>query len=75
LSHYLERTDLTPLRQSDGTVQLEIGSAVKMPFLTEKVADGSVKGGGFPQTSHLSEAQHCPFSSSKSPVRTLGTVV
>jgi hypothetical protein len=61
----LGRTQLTPLGESGGPVELEIGPAVEMLFLVKMVLDGSVDGDEFLQTSHPSEAQHGTFSSSK----------
>lgn len=54
---------------------LEIGPAVEMAFLVEVVMDGGVDGDEFLQTSHTTEAEHCPFSSSKRKVRILSAVI
>ena len=61
----LSGTKLAPLRESDGSVALEIVSGVEMSFLIEEVVDGGMNGGEFLQTSHLPETEHGPFSSSK----------
>ena len=46
-----------------------------MAFLIKMVVNGGVDGNEFLQTSHLSEAEHGPLSSSKRKVRVLGSVV
>jgi hypothetical protein len=66
---------LAPLGESDGSVELEIVSAVVSAFLIEVVMDGAVNGYEFLQTSHLSETEHGSFTSSKWLVRILGTVI
>ncbi len=57
--------ELTPLSQCGGAVELEIVPAVEVAFLVEMVMDGGMDGGEFLKTSHPSEAEHRPFSSSK----------
>ena len=59
------RTELAPLGESGGTVELEIVSAVERALLVEMVADGGMNGGEFLQTSHAAKPLHGPFSSSK----------
>lgn len=56
---------LTPLGESCGAGQLEIGPAVEMLFLVEMVVYGRMDGDEFLQTSHASETLHRPFSPSK----------
>jgi hypothetical protein len=59
------RTELTRLSESGGAVKLEVFSAVEVAFLVEMVVNGGVNCDEFLQTSRSSEAQLCPFSSSK----------
>ena len=61
----LGSTQLTPLGESGGSVELEIGPAVEMSFLVKMVLDGGVDGDEFLQTAHAPEAQHRPLPSSK----------
>ena len=41
------RAKLAPLGESGGTVQLEIGSTVKVALLIEMIVDGRMDGGEF----------------------------
>jgi len=58
-------TKLTPLGESGVAVQLEIGSAVEMAFLIKMIKDRDVNSDELLQSSHLSEVEHSPLSSSK----------
>jgi hypothetical protein len=66
---------LAPLGESSGAVEFEIVSAVEGAFLIEMVVDGRMNCGELLQTSHLPEAEHRTFSSSKWQVRILGPIV
>jgi hypothetical protein len=59
------RTELTPLVQSGGAVDLKIAPAVEVAFLVEVIVDGGVNGCEFLQTSHAPEAKHCAFTPSE----------
>ena len=65
LSNLLCRAKFTPLGESGGAVELEIGPAVEMAFLVEVVMDRGVDGDEFLQTSHAPKSMHGPFSSSE----------
>lgn len=71
----LPGTKLTPLGESSASVELEIVSRVEVAFLIEMVVHGRMNSGEFLQTSHLPEAQHRPFSSSKRQMGILGTII
>jgi len=69
------RVQPTPLGKSGGAVSLKVVSAVEVAFLIEVVVDGGVDGSEFLQASHLPEAQHRTFSSSKWQVGILRPIV
>ena len=56
------RTELAPLSESSGAVQLEVCSAVEVAFLVEMIVDRRVDGNEFLQCSRSSEAQHGALS-------------
>ncbi|GEM_PF-5461637 len=71
----LRRAKTAPLGECSGAVDLEIWSGVEDALRVEIIVDRGVNGDEFLQTSHLSEAQHGTFSSSKWQARILGPVV
>ena len=69
------RTELAPLGESGGTVQLKIWSGIEAAFRVEEVEDRCVDGCEFLQTSKPPKAQNGPFPSSKWQVGILRAIV
>jgi hypothetical protein len=68
-------TKLPPLGRSGGSFEFEMVSDVEGALLIEVVMDERRNGGELLQTSHLPEAKHYAFSSSKRQVRILRAIV
>lgn len=68
-------TELTPLGESCGTVDLEVVPAGEAAFLVEVVMDRGVDGGEFLQGSTAPEPEHRPLPSSEWQVRVLCSMV
>ena len=71
----LRGTKQSPLGESGGTVQFEVGTGVEVAFLIEMVENSGLDGGELLQTSHAPEAEHGSLSSSERQVRVFGSIV
>ena len=68
-------TNLAPPGESDGPVQVEIGTQAEMAFSDKMFVDRGEDNDGILQTSNSPQADHGPFPSSKQDVQVFELVV